>query len=83
MPAPHHPGEPAALLPGLHGCVLEEDLALAGSATAVEPLAGEPITGPARRLTDRYWAGDNAVLTGPSTPIPGAATSPKDADGPR
>ncbi|HEY3958701.1 MAG TPA: DUF1643 domain-containing protein [Streptosporangiaceae bacterium] len=26
--------------------------------------AGEPVTGPARRLTDRYRAGDNAVLTG-------------------
>ena len=44
---------------------------------------GEPVTGPARRLTIGYWAGDNAVLTGPSTLISGAAPSPRDADGPR
>ncbi|HEY3958510.1 MAG TPA: hypothetical protein VGM53_34535 [Streptosporangiaceae bacterium] len=45
--------------------------------------AGEPVTGPARRLTIGHRAGDDAVLTGPSTLISGAATSPRNADGPR
>ncbi|MGH3155127.1 MAG: hypothetical protein ACRDNF_00915 [Streptosporangiaceae bacterium] len=77
------PGPPLLILASAAEALATAVLAWQFTAYADLRPAGEPVTGPARRLTIGHRAGDDAVLTGPSTLISGAATSPRNADGPR